>query len=174
MKQWPSTIELVKLLHTSPNTAAWDLPAFLATYSLHDSGLMETVVDQWHGLLALIQWDMHWNRRVESQYQNLVIYIPTIYSVDWVQGSWKQSTLCGAESVRVSQEEREQMLANGSVDIRAYQHAKDEILPPFNDEGLTRTIFQSVNWSRLTVLHGNDIKLLCMDDECNTGHIPRD
>jgi hypothetical protein len=65
------------------------------------------------------------------------------------------------------------MLESGSVDLRAYQGAKDEIAPPFEDEGLTRTTFESMNWSRLTVLHGNVVRLLCLDDEGRAGALPR-
>lgn len=65
------------------------------------------------------------------------------------------------------------MLEDGSVELGAYQGAKDELTPPFEDEGLTRTTFESMNWSRLTVLHGGDVRLLCLDDELRAGQMPR-
>jgi hypothetical protein len=65
------------------------------------------------------------------------------------------------------------MLEDGSVELRAYQNVKDGLAPPFDDEGLTRTTFESMNWSRLTVVHGADVRLLCLDDEGRAGPIPR-
>jgi hypothetical protein len=176
MESWPATLDLLRRLYTTAEpieAVAWDLPSFLAAYTLHDSALAEVRLEQSDGLLVLIQWDMHWNKRVASQYQNLVIGIPMVYSVQWSQGGWNQNTLSGAASERVSAEERRQMLEDGSVELRAYQNARDEVPPPFEDEGLTRTTFESMNWSRLTVLHGGDVRFLCLDDEGRAGRIPR-
>ena len=130
--------------------------------------------EQWNGLLVLIDWDMCWNKRVPPQFRNLVIGLPRVYSVQWSQGGWNQSTLSGATSERVSAEERRRMLEDGSVELRAYQNAKDDLPPPFEDEGLTRTTFECMNWSRLTVLHGADVRFLCLDDEGRAGPLPRD
>lgn len=176
MESWPTTPELLRRLYTTVEpieAVAWDLPSFLAMYTLHDSGLGEVRFEQSDGLLVLIDWDMHWNKRVLPQYQNLVIGIPMIYAVHWTQGGWNQNTLSDATSERMSAEERGRMLEEGSVELRAYQNVKDELAPPFDDEGLTRTTFESMNWSRLTVLHGADVRLLCLDDEGRAGQIPR-
>jgi hypothetical protein len=175
MDPWPSTPELLRRLYSAvepPEAVAWDLPSFLAAYTLHDSGLAEVRLEQSDGLLVLINWDMHWNKRVLPEYRNLVIGIPLVYSVQWAQGGWNQDTLSGAVSERVSQEECGRMLENGSVDLSAYQGARDDIPPPFEDEGLTRTTFQSMNWSRLTVLHGGNVRLLCLNEEGQAGHLP--
>lgn len=176
MEDWPATPELLRRLYTTAEpieAVAWDLPSFLAAYTLHDSALAEVRLEQSSGLLVLIDWDVVWNKRVPLQYQNLVIGIPTVYSVHWSQGGWNQNTLSGATSERVSAEERRRMLEDGSVDLRAYQDAKDGLAPPFDDEGLTRTTFESMNWSRLTVLHGSDVRLLCLDSEGHAGPLPR-
>src|SRR4051812_49056341 len=96
MESWPQTLDLLRRLYTTaepPEAVGWDLPSFLAAYTLHDSSLAEVRLEQSDGLLVLIQWDMHWNKRVASQYQNLVIGIPMIYSVKWSQGGWNMNTL---------------------------------------------------------------------------------
>lgn len=175
MDPWPSTPELLRRLYSvaeKPEAVAWDMPPFLAAYTLHDSALAEVRLEQSDGLLVLINWDMHWNKRLLPEYRNLVIGIPLVYSVQWTQGGWNQDTLSGATSEPVSEEERRRMLENGSVDLGAYQGARDAIPPPFEDEGLTRTTFESMNWSRLTVLHGSNIKLLCLNDAGRAGHLP--
>ena len=177
MEPWPATTELLRRLYTvaEPTEAvAWDLPSFLAVYTLHDSGLAEVRLEQSNGLLVLIEWDMFWNKRVLPQYRNLVIGFPIVYSVQWSQGGWNQNTLSGATSQPVSAEERRRMLEDGSVELRAYKGARDELTPPFEDERLTRTTFESMNWSRLTILHGGDVRLLCLDDEGRAGQLPRD
>jgi len=176
MEPWPSTPDLLRRLYPTADAieaAAWDLPSFFAAYTLHDSALVEVRLEQSDGLLVLIDWDMHWNKLVLPEYGNLVIGIPMIYAVQWWQGGWNQNTLSGATSERVSAEERRRMLEDGSVELRAYQNAKDELPPPFDDEGLTRTTFKSMNWSQLTVLHGGEVRLLCLDDEGRAGQIPR-
>jgi hypothetical protein len=177
MQSWPTTLELLRRLYTAAEpieAVAWNLPSFLARYTLHDSDLAEVRLEQGGGLLVLIEWDMFWNKRVLPEFRNLVIGIPTIYAVQWSQGGWNQGTLSDATSERVSAEERARMLEDGSVDLRAYQGATDEFKPPFEDEGLTRTTFESMNWSRLTVLHGGTVHLLCLDDEGRAGQLPRD
>lgn len=176
MQPWPSTAELLRRLYAATEPAgsvAWDLPSFLAAYTLHDSGLAEVRLDPPGGLLVLIDWDMVWNKRVPPQYRNLVIGIPTIYSVTWAQGGWHQNTLSDATSERVSPAERSRMLEDGSVDLRPFQGARDDVPPPFEDEGLTRTTFESMNWSRLTVLHGSSVRLLCLNDAGHAGELPR-
>ena len=60
MHPWPATSELLRRLYTTagPSEAtAWDLPSFLAAYTLHDSGLVEVRLEQSDGLLVLIDWD---------------------------------------------------------------------------------------------------------------------
>jgi hypothetical protein len=176
METWPPTTDLLRGIYTNPervDAIPWEMPAFLSAYTLHDSALIEVRLEQSDGLLVLIEWDMHWNKRVLPQFRNLVIGIPVAYSLEWKQGSWNQNTLSGANSARISADERRQMLENGDIELGAYQGAKDEISPPLEDEGLTRTTFRSMNWSRLMVLHGKDIHLLCMDDEGRAGELPR-
>src|SRR5437588_10405582 len=109
MEPWPATPDLHRRLYTTAEpieAVAWDLPSFLAAYTLHDSGLAEVRFEQSDGLLVLIEWDMHWNKRVPPQFQNLVIGIPMIYAVQWSQGGWNQNTLSDANSERVSADER--------------------------------------------------------------------
>lgn len=176
MERRPSTDELLRRLYTTsePTKATtWDLPSFLAKYTLHDSSLAEVRFEQSDGMLVLIDWDMHWNPRVPPEYSNLVIGIPMIYSIAWAQGGWNQNTLSGATSARVSQEERNQMLDDGSVELRAYQLGTGGIPAPFEDEGLTRTTFESMNWSQLTVLHGAEVRFLCLDKDGRAGHLPQ-
>ncbi len=175
MKLWPVTSELLRRLYsaTEPIEAVvWDLPSFFDAYTLHDSSLIEVRLAQSDSLLVMVDWDMHWNKRVQPQYHRLVIGIPMVYSLQWSQGNFNLNTLIGATSECVSEEERRRMLEDGSIDLRAYQGAKDELGPPFEDEGLTRTTFESINGSQLTVLHGREVRLLCLDDEGRAGQIP--
>jgi hypothetical protein len=176
MERWPATPELLRRLYATVEpieAVAWDLPSFLSAYTLHDSGLAGVRLEPTGGLIVSIEWDVFWNKRVGPRYQNLVIGIPTVYSLRWSRGGWNQNTLNGATSPRVSAEERRGMLEDGSVDLRAYQGAADELAPSFEDEGLTRTVFELMNWSRLTVLHAGDVRLLCLDDQGRPGTLPR-
>jgi len=173
---WPSTNELLDRLYADDDpdeVVLWDMPSFLAAYTLHDSHLTEVRFEQTQGMLVLIDWDLHWNKAVLPEYQNLLIGIPMLYSVHWNQGSWHQSTLDGATSDLVPEVERRRMLDDGSVDLRAYQGVNDEIPPPFEDETLTRTTFELMNWRRLSVLHGQEVRILCLNDEGQAGHLPR-
>jgi hypothetical protein len=175
MYEWPETSKLMKLMHDplTPQVVTWDLPGFLAEYTLHDSGLAEVRYAPWDGMLVLIDWDLHWNRRVGRGCHNLVIAIRRVYSAKWREGGWHQSTLSGATSSRVPEDERCRMLEDGSLELRAYQNARDEIPPPFEDAGLTRTTFEMMNWGLLSVLHGNEVRFACLDDGGNTGELPR-
>jgi hypothetical protein len=177
MEQWPPTDELLRRLYGTAEpveSTAWDMPSFLAAYTLHDSSLAEVRLTRSDGLLIFIDWDMHWNRKVRQEYNNLIIGIPMVYSVAWSQGGWSQSTLGGATSERVAESERNAMLENGTIELRAFQGAKDEIPPAFEDEGLTRTTFDRMNWSRMTILHGGEARFLCLDDHGKAGPMPRD
>ena len=176
MEAWPPTHDLLRRLYATAEpveATAWDLPSFLAACTLHDSALVEVRLGKWGGLLVLIDWYMHWNKRVLPQFRNLVIGVPRADSVQWSQGGWHQNTLSGATAERVKARERRRMLEDGSLDSRAYQGARDETPPPFEDEGLMRTTFESMNWSRLVVLHGSDVRLLCLDEEGRAGALPR-
>jgi hypothetical protein len=53
--------------------AVWDMPSFLQAYTLHDSSLLEIRVRPSADLLVLIDWDLHWNSTIPSQYNLLVI-----------------------------------------------------------------------------------------------------
>ena len=174
--EWPATGDLLGRLFRTDGSAeavGWDLPSFLAAYSLHDSALAEVRLDPWAGLLLLVQWDMVWNPQVPTDFDRLVIGIPAVYACSWSQGGWHQTTIAGATSAVVAAAEREQMLADGSVDLRAFQGPRDEILPAFDDPTLTRTTLDGGNWSRLRVSHGGAVSFLCIDAAGRAGPLPK-
>jgi hypothetical protein len=171
------SLDLLRRLYNSAEpveSVTWDMPSFLAGYTLHDSAFVEARLTERDGLLILIDWDMHWNRKVRPQYNRLVIGLPVVYSVSWSQGGWRQSTLSDATSQRLTEHERNQMLERGDIDLGAFQGSRDELPPPFDDESLTRTIIEWCNWTRLTILHGGEARLLCLDDAGAAGELPRD
>ena len=52
-------------------SAIWNMPSFLETYTFHDSSLYEFRVRSSDDLLVFIGWDLHWNKAIPSEY-NLV------------------------------------------------------------------------------------------------------
>jgi hypothetical protein len=152
---------------------AWEMPAFLQAYTLHDSVLEEFRHSPSGGIAIVIAWDLHWNRNIPQNYRKLAIVFPLPYSLTWTQGSWYYATLDGGTSESVPLIEREQMLADGSVEIRAFQNERDEIQPCAFDESLTRTVFQGINWSRITILHNRKVHFLCFDEAGSLFAIPK-
>jgi hypothetical protein len=177
MEHWPPTDDLLRRLYSTAEpveSIAWDMPSFLAGYTVHDSNLADIRLSPRDGLLILIDWDMVWNPRVPRQYHNLVIGVPQLYSVSWSEGSSRYYALADATSERVTEAERTAMLESGPIDLRAFQGGTDEIPPPFEDQALTRTTVTGMNWSRLTILHGGEVRFLCLDDDGTAGPIPRE
>jgi len=152
--------------------AVWDMPSFLKAHTLHDSSLLEIRVRLSADLLVFIDWDLHWNSTIPSQYKLLVIRFVMPYWAKWLQGSWHQPTLGGATSSVISKIEREQMLNDDRFDLRAFQSGKDEIQPPMLDESLTRTVFEFVNWGECEILHGRDVGFACFDNAGNHWEMP--
>lgn len=172
MTPWPATPDLLRLLAPRAErleATAWDFPSFHSHYTLHDSVLAEVRLAPGDGMLVLIHWDLIWNARIPREFAQLVIGIPRVYAVEWAAGAWVQGTLSGAASTPVSETERLQMLESGSVDLRAYHGARDDVPPPFEDPGLTRTTFEVIDWSHLTVLHGSEIRFACLNDHFEPG-----
>lgn len=163
MDPWPATEDLVRRLAADPAAVGWDLPSFVTAYSLHDSDLEEVRLDALGGLLLLIALDTVWNPQVPPAFDRLVVRLPVVYAAHWTQGAWHQNTISGATSALVNAAERERMLADGTVDLRAYSGSRDDIGPPFADDTLTRTTLECMNWSRLRLLHGGTATLLCTD-----------
>lgn len=151
----------------------WDMPSFLEQYTLHDSQLQEVRLIPGAGLLVLIDWDLHWNAIIPQPYNTLVIQFKVPYVTNWHQGAWHQSTLEGATSIKVSNEEREKMLNESAIDLRALQQGTDEIQPYMLDDTLTRTVFEGMNWGALEVLHNQQVCFTCFDNSGNTWSIPR-
>lgn len=151
----------------------WDMPSFLRAYTLHDSALEEFRHSPSVGVAIVINWDLHWNRNIPHDYRWLAIVFPLPYSLTWTQGSWHYSTLEGAASEFVSAADRERMLADGSVELQAFRNQRDEIQPCVFDESLTRTVFQGMNWSRITILHNEEVRFLCFDDLGSLFAIPK-
>jgi len=150
---------------------SWDMPAFLGAYTLHDSHLVSVEILPWIGALVSIQWDLHWNRVVPSDHESLVIRFSTPYSVRWTQGAWHQSTLSGAKSEPISTSGREAMLESGEFDPRAYQGKRSDIEAPMFDGSLTRTVFELMNWSALTIVHSERVQLACLDKNGNNWQV---
>jgi hypothetical protein len=152
---------------------AWDMPAFLQTYTLHDSVLEEVRHSPRGGIAVVIDWDLHWNPAIPPSYRTLALVFPIPYSFIWTQGSWHYATLDGATSEVVPAADRERMLSDGSMEVRAFQNHPDEISPCAFDDSLTRTVFQGINWSRITILHNSGVRLFCFDDAGTWFAIPK-
>ena len=152
-------------------SAIWTMPAFLENYTLHDSALYEIRARSSAELLIFIDWDLHWNKTISSAYNLLVIRFATTYWTQWRTGAWEQPTLDGATSEVISQTEREQMLNDKRFDLRAYQNERDDIQAPMMDAGLTRTIFNFVNWGECEILHSAKVNFACFDENGNSGEI---
>jgi hypothetical protein len=151
----------------------WDMPAFLHVYTLHDSVLEEFRHSPSGGIAIVIDWNLHWNRTIPDNYRKLAIVFPLPYSLAWTQGSWYYATLDGAISESVPAVERERMLSDGSVEVRTFQNERDGIQPCAFDESLTRTVFQGINWSRITILHNGEVRFLCFDETGSPFPIPK-
>ena len=152
-------------------SAVWTMPAFLETYTLHDSALYEIRARSSAELLVFIDWDLHWNKTISTAYDLLVIRFAANY---WTRraGAWEQPTLDGATSEVVSQIEREQMLNDERFDLRAFQNERDDIQAPMMDASLTRTIFNFMNWGKCELLHSAEVSFACFDKTGNLGEIP--
>ena len=153
-------------------SAIWNMPSFLETYTFHDSSLYEFRVRSSDDLLVFIGWDLHWNKAIPSEYNLLVIRFAKHYWAKWREGAWWQPTLDGATSKVVSQAEREQMLNDERFDLRAYQNERDDIQAPMMDASLTRTVFDFMNWGECEILHSAEVSFACFDESGSLGEIP--
>ncbi len=149
----------------------WEMPAFLRVYTLHDSVFEELRHSPRGGIAVSVDWDFHWNPGIPAIYQKLVIVFPLPYSLTWRQGPWYYATLDGAASELISAADRERFLS--SINIEAFQNDSDEIQPCAFDESLTRTDFQGINWSRITILHNSAVRFLCFDESGSLFLIPK-
>jgi hypothetical protein len=153
-------------------SSIWDFPSFLETYTLHDSSLLEFRVRPSADVLVFIDWDLHWNAKIPSEFNLLVVRFVRVYWAKWLEGAWQQTTLGGATSKIVSEAEREQMLNDKRFDLRAYQNERDDIQAPMMDATLTRTVFDFVNWGECEILHSAEVGFACFDESGNLGEIP--
>ena len=154
--------------------ALWDMPSFLKHYTLHDSGLIEVRITSYHtGVIALVNWDLHWNSSVPQGYDTLAIQFKVPYSVNWNQGTWYYSTLDGATSCLVTEEEKEKMLYADSIDLKEFGRSEDEIQPSVLDDTLTRTTFHVMNLSSAEVIHNEQVCFACFDSSGNARMVPR-
>ena len=148
------------------------MPSFLERYTLHDSDLLEIRIRPSADMLIFINWDLHWNKEISSEFNLLVIRFNLVYRTKWLEGAWHQNTLSGAESKVVSEIEREQMLDDKCFDLRAYQNQRSDIEAPMMNASLTHTTFEIMNWGGYEVLHSAEVDFFCIDEFGNLGEIP--
>ena len=172
------TAQYLQSAFASKEVVAWSMPEFLATYTLHDSQLME-----WHGIrvpsismFLVIHLDLVWNSAVPPPFDRLLIRLPIVYRANWTEGSWQDSTIEGAESARLPDEERTRLLEDGRNDVRAYQ--TDDGWPltlkhPAMDETLTKTTISGINWCKLELLHAGNVEFVCASDKGELFRIPK-
>lgn len=139
------------------------MPVFLRRFSLHDSGLAGIALDAQHRLFVDIVFDLHWNRSVPAGHDALLMRFGRTYQVNWHEGSWPETTLSDAISSQFDDAARAALLDDPQFDLRAYQGRSDLVSHPADDESLTRTVFNVMNWGRLEVLHGADTRLVVFD-----------
>lgn len=140
------------------------IPVFLERFSLHDSSLIGISLDSQRRLLVEVQFDLHWNCTVPAEHDTLLIRFERIYCLNWTEGSWQDTTLSDAVSTVLDSEARAALLENSEFDLRAYQGRNDFIPHPAYDETLTRTVFNVMNWGRLNILHGAEVRLAVTAD----------
>ena len=146
----------------SPASMQW----FLERFTLHDSGLQRVTVDGWDSrTLVQVNFDLRWNPSIPRGYATLWISFDRPYRVTHTQGAWSQPTLEGAESAVLDEEQREALRAGGSFDPESYQHSgrDDGFLYPPDDDTLTRTLFQLMNWGKLELLHASQVRFAATD-----------
>jgi hypothetical protein len=147
------------------NFAAMAMPWFLDRFTLHDSGLLGVELD-WEGrALIHIQFDLHWNPAVPAGHTELWIRFDRPYRVTHTSGGWKQTSLEGASSTLLSQDQRSELRDGGTFERSAYQHSGTEFwftFPP-DDDSLTRTVFELVNWGKVELLHAAPVRFAVAD-----------
>ena len=124
----------------------------------------------------IIDWDLVWNSLIPPTFERLLICIPTAYRVDWTDGSWQDSTIGGAESYRLSDDERARLLDDGRNDLSAYQTDDKWQLTarhPAMDETVTKTTITGINWCKLELLHSGAVEFVCLNGNGVVLPVPR-
>jgi len=154
----------------------WDMPSFLQHYTLHDSNLTEFRLIPGIGAVLCVSWDLVWNNIIPAGFDSLVIRIRVPYWVNWNQGSLDLQTILEAVSELATPAEREQMMADGTVKLEYFGNQKDKMSldcsPCVFDESLTKTTLECISGNDLTVLHGREIQLICMNEAGDKTVIP--
>lgn len=150
----------------------WDMPSFLSAYTLHDSSLEETRLAPGPGMLMIFAWDLYWNRAISPSYDLLAIRVNLPYYVAWRQGEDTQPTVDDAISGLVPEADRERLFTEIALDLGAYRSGHGFTPSPQYDRGLTHTVVDLMNGSRLEILHTADVRFVCFNDKGEAGDIP--
>jgi hypothetical protein len=145
-----------------PSTMAW----FLEHFTLHDSGLELVATNPDGSTVVSIGFDLHWNPSVPEDHAALRIRFDLAYLVVHSTGGWIQSTIQGANSAQLDGEQREALRVQGRFNRDGYQHSGTEFgftFPP-DDQSLTRSEFDCVNWGKLEVMHAASVRFAVAKD----------
>jgi len=165
-----------------PSANSTSMPRFLSQYSLHDSYWIGIHVQPNFETIAVLRWDTFWTEgRVPfpgstvEEWPVLLIQFERLYQLHssylWptVSEEWKPTeTVASAESVLVTKQDQEKMLAWLALDERQPEELKRFVL----EDELYHTTFHPIYGGRIDVKHGSATKLLCYDFEENQLNIP--
>jgi hypothetical protein len=152
-------------VHWWDRIAPSSMPWFLERFSLHDSALYDLSIGTMCQAFAEVGFDLHWNPSVPGGFESLWIRFDMPYRMISTQGGWNQNTLAGATSSVLSLEEREALRESGAFDRNAFQHSGTShgfTFPP-DDQTLTRSSFELVNWGKVEVLHAGPVRFAVTD-----------
>lgn len=168
----------LETLFVSGEVLSSRMPEFLDAYTLHDSSLVEVhlaCVPSFTTFLV-IDWDLVWNSVIPATFGRLLIRIPIVYCADWTEGSWQDSTIGGAESRRLLDDQRAQLLEDGRNDLRAYQTddmRHGTVRHPAMDDTVTRTTVEGISWCKLELLHSGYVEFVCINENGVAFPIPK-
>ena len=143
------------------------MTAFLESHTLHDSSWIGLWCDPaGHAATAAFQWDSVWSGIPYSSswianWPILLIVFPRVAHVSFSDKNerWMNATIAGAETVVLSNEERGQLLDV----LVAFRRLPDSAAAFTLDTGIARTFIGGIDGHRLTIVHGEEIRLLCFD-----------
>ena len=144
---------------TAPTSMSW----FLARFTVHDSTLMGIFVTNDSRALLEIDFDPRWNPAIPRGHKALWIRFSHAYQVTYTQGGWGQPTVAGAESVALDNDGRESVRTSGDFGYKRYHTPgvnSGHYPYPWEDDGLTRTAFDLVNFGKIDVLHAAPVQFI--------------